>query len=292
MSKQQGETSSDRHDGVARAVSAGGTHDHDHARARPSRPLRGRTGSLRRARRCLPDHRDRRAESYEPLDDAIAHMYGYELAGFYQRQRRGAFMRRLEAAGGTRASLTICACVRSARRPDRLRDARVHVDVVPEEFKAEGVFTAIERFLGGRESLRGQIFLFRARPWRVIIFRARSQKRGRAPMWLPLTARFAPNHGSRAHRSVARRRRGGLHYIYEFFDRQQFRAVIRDTDLNVCSMECESPVSATSPRAPPRSTAYIRYSTERIHDSGARAGHRRLLRQRIKGPAVSIERYS
>ena len=35
---------------------------------------------------------------------------------------------------------------------DRLRDLHVHVDVIPEEFKAEGVFSALERFVGGAES--------------------------------------------------------------------------------------------------------------------------------------------
>ncbi|HJU53842.1 MAG TPA: uroporphyrinogen-III synthase, partial [Pyrinomonadaceae bacterium] len=35
----------------------------------------------------------------------------------------------------------------------RLREARVHVDVIPEQFKAEGAYSAIEAYVGGRENL-------------------------------------------------------------------------------------------------------------------------------------------
>ena len=31
----------------------------------------------------------------------------------------------------------------------------MHVDVIPEEFKAEGVFSALERFVGGPDQLKG-----------------------------------------------------------------------------------------------------------------------------------------
>ena len=41
-------------------------------------------------------------------------------------------------------------CAVGTATAERLTDAHVHVDVVPEEFKAEGVFAALERFLGGR----------------------------------------------------------------------------------------------------------------------------------------------
>ncbi len=42
---------------------------------------------------------------------------------------------------------------------ERLRDAQLHVDVIPHEFKAEGVFAALTQFVGGPEALSGLNFL-------------------------------------------------------------------------------------------------------------------------------------
>ena len=50
-------------------------------------------------------------------------------------------------------------CAIGEATADRLRLRQVHVDLVPEQFKAEGVYAALERFVGGREHLRGKNFL-------------------------------------------------------------------------------------------------------------------------------------
>lgn len=161
MSKQQGETSSDAVMTASPAQSqlAGRTIMITRARAQADRFAAELEAYGARVVAC-PTIEIVAPESYEPLDDAIAHMYGYDWLVFTSVNGVEHFMRRLEA-GGLEASdlddLRVCAIGEATA--DRLRDARVHVDVVPEEFKAEGVFTAIERFLGGRESLRGQNFL-------------------------------------------------------------------------------------------------------------------------------------
>ncbi|MDQ5845437.1 MAG: uroporphyrinogen-III synthase, partial [Acidobacteriota bacterium] len=46
-------------------------------------------------------------------------------------------------------------CAIGEATAERLRALRVHVDVVPQDFKAEGVFTALERFVGGPQALHG-----------------------------------------------------------------------------------------------------------------------------------------
>lgn len=91
-------------------------------------------------------------ESYAPLDEAIEHLYGYDWIVFSSTNSVDFFMRRLEAQGhdaGELDELHVCAI--GTATADRLRDARVHVDVVPGEFKAEGVFDALSNYLGGRE---------------------------------------------------------------------------------------------------------------------------------------------
>ncbi len=50
-------------------------------------------------------------------------------------------------------------CAVGERTAEALRECSVHVDVVPEDFKAEGVFRALETYMGGREKLQGQVFL-------------------------------------------------------------------------------------------------------------------------------------
>jgi uroporphyrinogen III methyltransferase/synthase len=50
-------------------------------------------------------------------------------------------------------------CAVGTATAERLAEAHVHVDLVPEQFKAEGVFDALARFAGGAEGLRQTNFL-------------------------------------------------------------------------------------------------------------------------------------
>src|SRR2546423_7070506 len=99
-------------------------------------------------------------ESYAPLDEAIEHLYGYDWLIFTSVNGVDHFLRRIEARGLAVSELDdLHVCAIGEATANRLRDAHVHVDLVPEQFKAEGVFAALERFVGGRASLSGKNFL-------------------------------------------------------------------------------------------------------------------------------------
>lgn len=97
---------------------------------------------------CEPD-------SYERLDEAIDHLYGYDWLIFTSVNGVEHFFRRLKARARDASDLDeLKVCAIGDATADSLRDLHVHVDVVPEEFKAEGVFAALERYVGGSESLK------------------------------------------------------------------------------------------------------------------------------------------
>ncbi|HEV2834417.1 MAG TPA: uroporphyrinogen-III synthase [Pyrinomonadaceae bacterium] len=95
-------------------------------------------------------------ESYERLDEAIDHLYGYDWLIFTSANAIEYFLRRLEIRGVKIEELDetkVCAIGQASA--DKLRDAHVHVDVVPSQAKAEGVFSALSEFVGGDEHLHG-----------------------------------------------------------------------------------------------------------------------------------------
>ncbi|HEX8458920.1 MAG TPA: uroporphyrinogen-III synthase [Pyrinomonadaceae bacterium] len=99
-------------------------------------------------------------ESFAPLDEAIEHLYGYDWLVFTSTNGVDFFMRRLAAQGHDASALDeLHVCAIGSATAERLREARVHVDVVPGEFKAEGVFEALSDYLGGREQLARLNFL-------------------------------------------------------------------------------------------------------------------------------------
>lgn len=95
-------------------------------------------------------------ESYDRLDEAIDHLYGYDWLIFTSVNGVDFFLRRLAARGKKVDELdNLKTCAIGEATADRLREACIHVDVLPHEFKAEGVFTALTNFIGGRERLHG-----------------------------------------------------------------------------------------------------------------------------------------
>ncbi|MBA3804240.1 MAG: uroporphyrinogen-III synthase [Acidobacteria bacterium] len=99
-------------------------------------------------------------ESYRPLDEAIENLYGYDWLIFTSVNGVDHFLRRLEAVGHEASELDdLRVCAIGEATAERLREAHIHVDVVPLQFKAEGVFDALASFLGGQENLGGQNFL-------------------------------------------------------------------------------------------------------------------------------------
>ena len=90
-------------------------------------------------------------ESYAALDEAIENLFGYDWLVFTSANGVEFFLRRFAALGRDMNDLDeLRVCAVGAATAERLTDARVHVDVVPEEFRAEGVFSALESYLGGR----------------------------------------------------------------------------------------------------------------------------------------------
>jgi uroporphyrinogen III methyltransferase/synthase len=96
-------------------------------------------------------------ESYERLDEAIDHLYGYDWIVFTSANSVEYFLRRLASREHQTSALdALRVCAIGEATAERLHNAHVHVDVIPEEFKAEGVFATLERYAGSREAL-GQL---------------------------------------------------------------------------------------------------------------------------------------
>src|SRR5690349_7859353 len=95
-------------------------------------------------------------ESYERLDEAIDHLYGYDWLIFTSANAIQFFLRRLEQRGLKAEDLDeIKVCAIGQTSADKLRDAHVHVDLIPPHAKAEGVYQALSEFVGGAEHLHG-----------------------------------------------------------------------------------------------------------------------------------------
>ena len=95
-------------------------------------------------------------ESYARLDEAIDHLYGYDWIIFTSANGVEYFLRRLQTRGvGVEELDEVKVCAIGEATADKLRDAHVHVDLIPSQAKAEGVFEALNEFAGGAEQIRG-----------------------------------------------------------------------------------------------------------------------------------------
>lgn len=93
-------------------------------------------------------------ESYEILDESIEHLYGYDWIIFTSVNGVDYFFSRLQALGHETSELDdVKVCAIGDATAEKLGDLHVHVDLIPDEFKAEGVFAALERFVGGNGGL-------------------------------------------------------------------------------------------------------------------------------------------
>jgi uroporphyrinogen III methyltransferase/synthase len=99
-------------------------------------------------------------ESYAPLDEAIENLYGYDWIIFTSVNGVDYFLKRLTELGHDISEMDeLRVCSIGEATAVRLRDAQIHVDVVPEQFKAEGVFDALLNYLGGVGGLYALNFL-------------------------------------------------------------------------------------------------------------------------------------
>ena len=97
----------------------------------------------------------REPDSYERLDEALDHLYGYDWLIFTSTNGVEYFLKRLSNRGLKIEDLDeIRVCAIGQRTTDKLHDAHVHVDLVPSLATAEGVFDALSDFVGGEEHLR------------------------------------------------------------------------------------------------------------------------------------------
>ena len=147
--------------------------NHAQPKSTTNQPLAGRTVVITRAQNqadefvteleqygaeviLCPTIEIRELESYERLDEAIEHLYGYDWLIFTSVNGVEHFFKRLTARERDASDLDeLKVCAIGEATAARLHDFHVHVDVIPEEFKAEGVFSALERFVGGRKTLNG-----------------------------------------------------------------------------------------------------------------------------------------
>lgn len=93
-------------------------------------------------------------EGYAQLNEAIENLYGYDWLIFTSVNGVDFFLRRLEALKHDVSELDeLRVCAIGEATAVRLREAQVHVDVVPDHFKAEGAYAAIENYVGGASGL-------------------------------------------------------------------------------------------------------------------------------------------
>jgi uroporphyrinogen III methyltransferase / synthase len=147
------------------------------ARATREKPLGGRTVMITRARAqaaefaaaleeagarvvACPTIEIVAPESYAELDEAIENLFGYDWLVFTSANAVEHFLRRLEVLDKEASELdSLRVCAVGDATSERLVAARVHVDVVPRKFQAEGVFAALEDYLGGRGQFANLNFL-------------------------------------------------------------------------------------------------------------------------------------
>ena len=135
-----------------------------------SKPLAGRTVVITRARAqadefvaeleqfgarviACPTIEVVEPESFDRLDEAISHLYGYDWLVFTSVNGVDYFLRRFKASGHEVSEIDdLRVCAIGDATAERLREAQLHVDVIPHDFKAEGVFEALTQFVGGHGS--------------------------------------------------------------------------------------------------------------------------------------------
>lgn len=113
----------------------------------------------------------REPDNYDRLDEALDHLYGYDWLIFTSINGVEFFLKRLVDRGLQVSDLDeIKVCAIGQRTADKLHDAHVHVDLVPSQSTAEGVFAALSEFAGGDQHLQGlNILLPRAAAGRDVL---------------------------------------------------------------------------------------------------------------------------
>jgi uroporphyrinogen III methyltransferase/synthase len=142
-------------------------------------------------------------ENYERLDEAIDHLYGYDWLIFTSVNAVEHFFKRFTQRGRDAHELDeIKVCAIGDATAEELRRSAVHVDVVPTDFKAEGVYAALESFVGGPDALRGlNVLLPRASVARDFLPKALEQAGTRVDV-VPVYVTALPDNLDKGHVSA------------------------------------------------------------------------------------------
>ena len=98
----------------------------------------------------------REPDNYDRLDEALDHLYGYDWLIFTSTNGVEFFLKHLIHRDLQVSELDeIKVCAIGQRTADKLHDAHVHVDLIPSQSTAEGVFSALSEFVGGDTHIRG-----------------------------------------------------------------------------------------------------------------------------------------
>ena len=126
------------------------------------------------ARDHCPTIEIKEPESYQQLDEAIDHLYGYDWLIFTSANAVEFFLKRLAHQNKQVSDLdAIRVCAIGVATAEKLHDAHVHVDLVPSDSRSEGVFSALSEFLGSTEQLSGvNLLLPRAATGRDVLPKA------------------------------------------------------------------------------------------------------------------------
>ena len=137
---------------------------------------------------------------YARLDEAIEHLYGYDWIIFTSVNGVDYFFERLRQQQRDAHELDeVKVCAIGDATAERLNNLQVHVDVVPSEFKAEGVYTALTSFVGGEEALSGlNILIPRASVARDFLPKALEQAGARVDV-IPAYSTSLPDNLDKGH---------------------------------------------------------------------------------------------
>lgn len=98
--------------------------------------------------------------NYASLDEAIENLFGYDWVIFRNVNAADFFLRRFQELGRDISELdALRVCAIGEATIKRLDESQVHIDVNPDRLSSEAAFTAIETYVGGRDSLGGLNFL-------------------------------------------------------------------------------------------------------------------------------------
>ncbi len=103
----------------------------------------------------------RELSNFERLDESIEHLYGYDWVIFTSTNAVEFFLKRMETKGHAVSDLDeVKVCAIGEATANKLTEKQIHVDLVPGDSRAEGVFSALSEFVGGNDKLATLNILF------------------------------------------------------------------------------------------------------------------------------------